>query len=409
MRSRLLFATSFVLLAACTASENDDSSSAAKATGEAPTPVAPVTAPPSSPVAPAPPAETPPKVTPDVGAIFVLSNAAAGNEVLAFERAPSGLLTAAGNVATGGTGSGNGLGSQGAVVLSADGHYLLAVDAGSSELTSFSVDGTKLKVLSHVASGGVGPVSVTVHGDLVYVLNAGDVSCISGFRLDAKGTLSPIPNSAHSLSAPAVGAAEVSFSPSGDALVVSEKATDVLDTFVVLGDGTVSNGQALPSVGKTPFGFAFTPKGHLIVSEAFGGADGAGALSSYSLAPLTSVERDLVSITSSSPDNQSAPCWVAITSDSRFAFTSNTASGSLSTYAIDGSGHLALQGTGISATTGAGSKPIDIALDRSTSHLYVLDAGTADLMTFAVGKDGSLKPLGSPLTVPATAVGLAAR
>lgn len=409
MKTKMGFGVAFLwVLAACSASPEESSGANTGAVGGEPTTPPPATSSPASP----PPASTPTPpapATPDLGAVFMISNDPAGNGVLAFERTESGALATAGVFATGGKGTGSGLGSQGALALSADGKLLVVVDAGSNELTAFSVEGTKLVWRSRVGSNGNQPVSVAIHGDLVYVLNAGDNSCISGFRIDAEGALTPIAGSKHSLSAPTTAAAQISFSPAGDAIVVTEKATNVIDTFVVLPDGSSSNGQALPSAGETPFGFAFTSTGHLVVSEAFGGAAGAGAMSSYSLSGTGAAERGLVTISPTVADRQAAPCWVVITSDNRFAYTSNTASGNISTYTVASSGALALVGDGANTSTGADSKPIDMALDRSTKHLYVLNAGSKNIMAFDVGGDGGLKPIGAAINLPGTPAGLVAR
>ena len=109
----------------------------------------------------------------DNGAVYTLTNSAAGNEVAIFNRAADGTLTAAGSVSTGGLGTGAGLGSQGALTLSRSGRFLFAVDAGSDEISSFRVDGARLTLAGVVPSGGLLPVSVTEHDGLVYVLNAG--------------------------------------------------------------------------------------------------------------------------------------------------------------------------------------------------------------------------------------------
>jgi len=80
------------------------------------------------------------------GAVFTMSNAAGGNAALAFSRAADGSLTAAGSFATGGLGSGNGLGSQGSVAITDDGRYLLVVNAGSNDVSSFAVEGASLEL-----------------------------------------------------------------------------------------------------------------------------------------------------------------------------------------------------------------------------------------------------------------------
>ena len=63
----------------------------------------------------------------DQGAVYALDNSASGNNVLAFRRAPDGSLTSAGVFSTGGTGTGSGLGNQGALLLTHDGRWLFSL------------------------------------------------------------------------------------------------------------------------------------------------------------------------------------------------------------------------------------------------------------------------------------------
>ena len=131
--------------------------------------------------------------------------------------------------------------------------------------------GASLKLVDKVASGGERPVSVTTHGNLLYVLNGGGVNNITGFSIGEWGRLKPIPGSSKPLSAAATGPAQVEFDPSGETLVVTEKATNKIDLYRIEGD--LAQGPLVRnSNGMTPFGFAFSRRGTLIVSEAFGGA-----------------------------------------------------------------------------------------------------------------------------------------
>src|SRR5438034_2726445 len=211
------------------------------------------------------------------GAVYTLMNLTSGNAVAIFARAADGTLTAAGTVATGGTGTGSGLGSQGAVVLSADGRWLFAVNAGSNDVSIFSVSPAGLALTSRIPSGGVQPVSSTVHGNLLYVLNGGGSGNIAGFALDANGGAAAIPGSRRALSGSAVGPAQVAFSRDGRSLVVTEKNTNSIDVYAVGPDGSATGPTTYASAGGTPFGFAFGLRDELLVSEA------AGTASSYLL------------------------------------------------------------------------------------------------------------------------------
>src|SRR5205085_1335832 len=153
---------------------------------------------------------------------------------------------------TGGAGTGSGIGSQGALTLSDDGEWLLAVNAGSNEITAFAVTPFGLFRTATVPSGGAQPISVTVHDRLVYVLNAGGAGNIAGFRLGERGQLRPLPGSTRPLSSPAASPAEVAFDAGGELLAVTEKATNIIDTYVVRRDGTTTGPMSQPSNGTEP-------------------------------------------------------------------------------------------------------------------------------------------------------------
>lgn len=343
----------------------------------------------------------------NTGAVYSLTNAADGNSVVVFNRASDGTLTPAGSVATGGLGSGNGLGSQSALTLSRDNRWLLAVNAGSNEISVFAVRANGLFLADKVASGGVRPISVTINKNLVYVLNAGDAGNISGFTLSPLGTLSPLAGSTRNLSNGGVGAApgpaQIAFNPQGDMLVVTEKATNLIDTFTVGGDGVASDATTHASSGQTPFGFEFTKHGTLVVSEAFGGAADASAVSSYT---LSASSFDVIS--PSVPTNQTAACWLVATKNGKFAYTTNAGSDSVSSYRVNPGNSLSLLNSR-AGEPGAGAHPTDMALGGKSQFLYVLNPATLSISAFAVQADGSLTLLTGVGGLAAGMVGLAAR
>src|SRR5215207_6701487 len=347
------------------------------------------------------------------GAVYVLTNQAA-NAVAAFNRAPDGRLTAAGVFSTGGAGDPvaqpgdpptDPLASQGALILSENNHHLFAVNAGSNEVSVLAVGKSGLTLVDKVASGGVRPISLTLHENLLYVLNEGGTPNITGFTVSDEGELTPLAGSTRPLTGgSAADPAEVRFSPDGTLLVVTEKDTNIIDTYTVGADGLAGAPIPNPSNGVTPFGFEFDKGGHLVVSEAFGGAPGAAAVSSYTASPAGTL-----SVASGSvPNGQTASCWVVITNGGRYAYVSNTGSGTISSYRIGDTGALTLL-EAVAANTGAGSAPIDMALNNSSRYLYVHAAGLQAVAAFRVGTDGSLTPIEVEGGLPFGAQGIAAR
>jgi 6-phosphogluconolactonase len=334
--------------------------------------------------------------------VYTLSNVASGNTILRFAARGNGPLTMTGEFPTGGNGSGSGLGSQGALVRR--GHLFFAVNAGSDEVSVLRETGSGLTMITKVASGGVMPISLTVHGDLLYVLNAGGEGNITGFRGAASGHLLMIGGSSRPLSGSGVGPAQVEFNPGGRVLVVTEKATNKIDTYRVGFGGMAVGPNVQNSTGDTPFGFEFTPRGQLIVSDAFGGAAGLSALSSYHVE--FSGALDL--ITGPVNNGQAAACWVVVTDNGRFTYTTNAGTNNISGYRVRRDGGLVLLPDG-GVTAPSDASPIDASLSDGSRILFVLNAGGHSITSYGVnGVTGALAPLGKATGLPASAAGLAA-
>jgi 6-phosphogluconolactonase len=336
-------------------------------------------------------------------AIYVQSNDAAANEVLAFARAADGRLGTVRRYATGGRGTGMPhLPSQNSVVLGAGGRQLLVANAQSDDLTLFTVRDDGLELADRVASGGATPTSVAVHDDLVYVLNNGTPS-IAGFRIE-DDRLVAIAGSVRPLSADDADPAQVAFSSNGRTLVVTERGTDSISAYTIGVDGRASGPATIRATGKTPYGFDFTPSGSLVVTEAFGGAVGAAAVSSYSVAEGAS----LAPVSGSVGDTRSEVCWAAVTNDGRFAYVTNFGDGTISSYAVADDGGLALREP-VAGSTRLGEKGVrDEALTGDGRFLYAIDADARKVFGWAVGGDGTLESIGAFEGLPETVAGLAA-
>ncbi|HEY3660298.1 MAG TPA: beta-propeller fold lactonase family protein [Candidatus Udaeobacter sp.] len=347
------------------------------------------------------------------GAVYVLTNQVQ-NAVAVFSRTTDGHLTAAGQFSTGGAGDPvaippdppvDPLASQGALVSGPGNQFLFAVNAGSNEISVLRVDRSSLHLVDVVDSGGVRPISLTVYENLLYVLNEGGTPNITGFTVGNDGTLTPLAGSTRPLiGGTGADPAEVSFNSDGTLLVVTEKLGNRLDTYVVDQNGLPSTPIDNPSSGMTPFGFSFNGSNFLVVSEAFALMPGQAAASSYSSDPAGV----LSVVTGSLHNNQTASCWVVIPNNGTQAIVSNTASGTISTYNIDGSGMLTLSNA-VAANLGPTGAPRDMALSVNGQILFVQTDGGQSVASFQIENNGTLTPVDTAGGLPFGAQGIVAQ
>lgn len=337
------------------------------------------------------------------GAVYTATNGASGNRVMMFNRAADGSLSEGGSFATGGRGTGAGLGNQSGMILSPNGKWLLVVNAGSNEISVMEIQEDGLEMVSRTSSGGMMPISLTAYGDWVYVVNAGSDS-ITGFELRPDGVLREIPGSTSRLTGTGVGPAQIQFNQWGNLLIVTEKNTNTIDTFMVDRNGRSRRLLVAPAAGRTPFGFALGPRDQIFVSEAFGGAPDISTLSSYEVGPDGVLKR----LDPAVRTTQTAACWVALGDGGRLAYTTNTGSNSISSFRVGFDGSLTLIDAA-AATTTAG--PIDMFVSDNGRFLYVLTSGGAAIAGYTIETDGSLEaiPGGMVAGLPAGANGLVAR
>lgn len=345
--------------------------------------------------------------SPVVGHVYVNDNTAPTNTVAAFARHADGTLTAlpGSPFAVGGAGPGHGLASQGAIALADGGRYLLAVDAGSNQISVARVapDGSLRAVPGGtVGSGGSAPDSIAVHGDLVYVANAGSLdSNYTGFVLTPAGRLRPLSGSTVTVASNAAPG-DVFFNPTGTKLVATLVGTSQIDSLVVGDNGLLTRAPGSPytAQGLGPFGSQFSPTdpAQLFVTNAHNGT-GLGSVSAFNDA----ADGTLSSIGSSPfADQQTAPCWLVVNPDGQHLYAINTASGSVSSYAIAADGSLTLL-TSTPIGNGGGGNAIDDGITPDGRWLYVDEGATHAVGEFSVNGGTVTELTGSPVALPAGA------
>ena len=393
-------------------------------------------------------------------ALYTTTNNPSGNAVIMYTRHPDGTITQNGSpVSTGGNGAASEppfgfpiVDSSGSTNITPDGKLLFVVNAGDNSVSSFKTTSAGPQLVDHVSSGGTLPISLTSHGNLLYVVNEESAN-ITGWSFSSTGHLTPIAGSTESLSVPfdpanppSGVAAQIGFSPSGHQLVVTIRGlpapNGVIDVFSV-----DSHGAAGPAVGHkaptpNPFGFSFARQNNLLVSDAgfvatpSGTADNPGgsqpnpfdpsqffgSAASFSLSPSGALK-----FKGDYPDGGRAACWLVVSKDQRYAFASNTLAspagsaagvgtgkGAVSTFAVSPHGRLTL----VSQTdafpfgdpTQGGGFPGDEALSSDGKFLYLLNpsiifGGPSHIDAYRVGPGGSLthiQTVGDAILPPST-------
>jgi 6-phosphogluconolactonase (cycloisomerase 2 family) len=350
------------------------------------------------------------------GAVFTMTNSRNGNEVLMFNRANNGSLVQVGTFSTGGRGTGTALANQGGIRISPSGRRLLVVNPGSNDFTVFRITNQGLIFDQRVGSGGQRPVSIAMRGDRVFVANAGGVSTstpgsvdnVVGFGFSDNGRLTQIPGSNQRLSGASTNPAQISISPDGSILIVTEQGTNRISIFSINFDGSLNALNSQLFNGLNPSGFALGPGGRVIVAELGGNAPNGSTISSFGFNSQGALQQ----ITGSLPTAQTAGGSMAFSSNGSVGFVGNSGSGTITGFRVSNDGSITLLNpTGISANVGTGTNPADLALSNNSAFLFSLNSGTNTISTFRVDANGTLTPFGqTPTSLPAGSFhGLAAK
>lgn len=325
--------------------------------------------------------------------VFVQTDNLQGNTVVAYDQSAGGSLHQAGTYTTGGLGGqepGTGpdhLASQGALTYDRAHHLLYAVNAGSNTLTVFSVDGDRLLRRQVVPSGGSFPVSVAVHGNSVYVLNADDGGSVQGY-LRLADRLVKVPSWHRGLGLPSgTTPGQVGITPDGGNLVVTTKAGNSIDVFALGRLGPASKPVVTSTPGQGPFGFTFDAAGRMVVTES-----ATNSVDTF----IVGRDAELTKV-SDAATGQIATCWVIGSGDHFYA--SNAGSGTLTGLRENRQGSLTSIGN---TATAAGT--VDAAVTSDGKFLHAQTGVTGGVDSFRINSDGSLTKTGT-VTVPDAAGG----
>ena len=355
---------------------------------------------------------------PSLAIVYTSSNEVSGNRVIAFDvEKPSGQLLEIGSFDTNGTGTGAPLGNQAAMATDASDRWMFVTNAGDGSLTSFRLQPDGLEFVNRVSSRGHSAISVTVFGTLVYVLNEGSGEAsdppilrydnISGFEFNNSGELVHLSGSTRIIDRTQLTApAQVGFNKSGTVLLITEKATNMLTTYVMRDDDRprfVS--QKRPSAVPTPFGFEFGDRDYVFITEANGGARGVTA--SYRVDRATGVVSSLVDLI----EQGNATCWTVLSSDQTIGYSINTGSASVSPYKINFDGTLDLFfPLSPNRAIATGNAPRDAVLTQNNQFLYVLNNGDGQIDGFRVLRSGRISSRDiTPVGVPGSVTGMLSR
>lgn len=339
-----------------------------------------------------------------VAQLFAQTNDAS-NAVLTFVRNADGTLVPKGSVATGGKGTAgvnlsgtspaagpDALTSNHAVIVSSDKTRLFVANAGDNTVSTFAINPAGgITLLAVSATNGTVPNSLAYQNGVLYVTDQKGAQELGAYRVGTDGKLSAIGQ--YTVVAQDAVPTEVSVSPDGKFVVVNVKSANVLLAYPVNGDGSLGQPVSSASAGAGPFGGAFgsgSLSGIYVVTEAGGATTTAYALStSGTFTPVSGP----VAVAAGS-----APCWISITPDNKFAYVSN-GGGFVSLFSLDASGKLTLVNGNAAAepaalATAASSAALDSWISPDGKYFYQDYAGDDKIVAYSIDANGGLTKLG---------------
>jgi 6-phosphogluconolactonase (cycloisomerase 2 family) len=363
--------------------------------------------------------------------VYVMKNQAAGNTIAVFKRGGDGSLSLLQEVPTGGLGSGpgtfpppapngtpgpNGIDSQDSLVITDDGRFLIAVNPNSNDVSVLEVIRDGLRLVDRVPSGGIFPVSIAHHHNLIYVLNGGAMPhsntgtpTLRGFRLDHEGKLHEIHGSTILTGPNGSQPTDTVFSASGKILIISEQTTQTIKVFRVGDGGLLQESSSFLANNSAPVAVAVGPHGIVGITE--GAISGpripipnGSTVSSYRVTDEDTLEL----VSKSVPTDQTAACWLRFTPDGRYAYTGNTGSGSVSSFSVSEDGELTLLNP-VANFLGFESIPIDLSITPDGKFLYIIGSFIGTIRGYQIENDGSLIPVASFSGLPISMQGIVAQ
>ena len=343
---------------------------------------------------------------PSSHAVFVESDQTGSNTVISYSRSTDGSISYVATYPTGGAGAAaagstaDPLASQGGLALVDHGNELIATNPGSNSVSVFAVFGPYLHLIQQVPSGGLFPVSISSHDDLVAVLNAGGAGSVSEFRFQW-GRLVALNNETRPLGLTnttppfyLAGAGQVGYSPNGQFLIVTTKAsTSSYEVFTVSDRGDLSSSATVTAAANAvPFAFTFDANGRIVAAEA----------SNSSVSTYTIGFNGSLTLVGTVSDGQAALCWIS--SAQGYFFGSNAGGGDVSSFGETAVGVPTLLNAK-AAITHPGTT--DSAVSPDGAFLYVESGGSGALDAFAINTNGTLTPIETLWNLPLPYEGIA--
>jgi 6-phosphogluconolactonase (cycloisomerase 2 family) len=335
---------------------------------------------------------------PVIGHAYTLNNDGDANGVVVLNRLADGTLAELTQlpVATGGKGlvvpTDGDLDSQGPLRI--HGKHLLAVNPGSRSIAVFEIapsGALKPVTGSPFPSGGSHPMSLAVHGDLVYVANQAvpfanprGAPNITGFRLDTAGRLTPVAGS--TIEFPfGEGPAQVEFNPAGTILAVTAgfQSDGSVRSFAVQSNGRLKEGPGSPFKASRAsglsgtVGFSWTADGRRIMVTNFRGS----AIRVFSVAPKTAA---LTLEGAPYSNNQRAMCWAVLAPDGKTLYASNYVTNNVSVFSIAADGTLALIGNSAPKRLSSVPDSKELQVSPEGKFLYLIGPIATEIAIFSL-------------------------